>query len=172
MPWDTQVAGRYLTNLIYNMLIMHIHKILLCLLYDCFVVFSRLVINTVPPPPRSLARPLSTPVQPHSAYHCFLPSLSPAPLPTATAAGFSGARVSMNSPLVEEYDPMCPQLQRIPCPVARLLLLLESIFEKFCAIHKRPKKQDTQALTRWTLILRDYTYIRQLLYPASGSYLV
>ncbi|KAJ8340737.1 hypothetical protein SKAU_G00353700 [Synaphobranchus kaupii] len=40
--------------------------------------------------------------------------------------------------------------------------LVESIFVKLCEIHKSPKKQGTYALTRWTLILRDYSKIRQL----------
>ncbi|KAJ8332984.1 hypothetical protein SKAU_G00418800 [Synaphobranchus kaupii] len=40
--------------------------------------------------------------------------------------------------------------------------LVESIFVKLCDIHKSPKKQGNYALTRWTLILRDYSKIRQL----------
>ncbi|XP_047191158.1 uncharacterized protein LOC124850755 [Scophthalmus maximus] len=40
--------------------------------------------------------------------------------------------------------------------------LVESIFVKLCSIYKSPKKQGKCALTRWTLILRDYSKIRQL----------
>ncbi|RXN08810.1 hypothetical protein ROHU_011351 [Labeo rohita] len=40
--------------------------------------------------------------------------------------------------------------------------LVECIFVKLCDIHKSPKKQGKYALTRWTLILRDYSKIRQL----------
>ncbi|KAJ8349331.1 hypothetical protein SKAU_G00244610 [Synaphobranchus kaupii] len=40
--------------------------------------------------------------------------------------------------------------------------LVESIFVKLCDSHKSPKKQGNYALTRWTLILRDYSKIRQL----------
>ncbi|KAJ8370130.1 hypothetical protein SKAU_G00101580 [Synaphobranchus kaupii] len=40
--------------------------------------------------------------------------------------------------------------------------LVESIFVKLCDIHKSHKKQGNYALTRWTLILRDYSKIRQL----------
>lgn len=40
--------------------------------------------------------------------------------------------------------------------------LVECIFVKLCEIHKSPKKQGKYALTRWTLILRDYSKIRQL----------
>ncbi len=41
--------------------------------------------------------------------------------------------------------------------------LVECIFVKLCDIHKSPKKQGKYALTRWTLILRDYSKIRQLI---------
>ncbi|KAL1265146.1 hypothetical protein QQF64_003173 [Cirrhinus molitorella] len=55
------------------------------------------------------------------------------------------------------------RIDRIPCPVARLLPSgLAVIFVKLCNIHKTPKKQGKHALTRWTLILRDYSKIRQL----------
>ncbi|XP_034436951.1 uncharacterized protein LOC117759113 [Hippoglossus hippoglossus] len=40
--------------------------------------------------------------------------------------------------------------------------LIESIFVKLCNIYKSPKKQGNYALTRWTLILKDYSKIRQL----------
>ncbi|KAM4562525.1 uncharacterized protein PAE49_010963 [Odontesthes bonariensis] len=40
--------------------------------------------------------------------------------------------------------------------------LVESICVKLCNIHKSPKKQGTSSLTRWTLILTDYSKIRQL----------
>ncbi|KAL1246953.1 hypothetical protein QQF64_034540 [Cirrhinus molitorella] len=40
--------------------------------------------------------------------------------------------------------------------------LVECIIVKLCNIHKTPKKQGKYALTRWTLILRDYSKIRQL----------
>ncbi|XP_026179825.1 uncharacterized protein LOC113140248 [Mastacembelus armatus] len=40
--------------------------------------------------------------------------------------------------------------------------LVEFIFVKLCIIHKSPKKQGSYALTRWTLILQDYSKIRQL----------
>ncbi|KAJ8333560.1 hypothetical protein SKAU_G00415680 [Synaphobranchus kaupii] len=40
--------------------------------------------------------------------------------------------------------------------------LVDSIFVKLCDIHKSPKKQGNYALARWTLILRDYSKIRQL----------
>ncbi|KAJ8364297.1 hypothetical protein SKAU_G00131280 [Synaphobranchus kaupii] len=49
--------------------------------------------------------------------------------------------------------------------------LVESIFVKLCDIHKSPKKQGNYALTRWTLILRDYSKIRQLvLVPLASKY--
>ncbi|XP_073725207.1 uncharacterized protein [Misgurnus anguillicaudatus] len=40
--------------------------------------------------------------------------------------------------------------------------LVESIFVKLCDIHRSPKKIGNHAVTRWTLILRDYSKIRQL----------
>ena len=40
--------------------------------------------------------------------------------------------------------------------------LVESICVKLCNIHKSPKKQGSYSLTRWTLILTDYSKIRQL----------
>lgn len=40
--------------------------------------------------------------------------------------------------------------------------LVESIFVKLCDIHRTPKKLGNHAVTRWTLILRDYSKIRQL----------
>ncbi|KAM9495307.1 uncharacterized protein Hap1MRO34_017081 isoform 2-T2 [Clarias gariepinus] len=41
--------------------------------------------------------------------------------------------------------------------------LVEAIFVRLCGVHKSPKKQkNTCSLTRWTLILRDYKNIRQL----------
>lgn len=40
--------------------------------------------------------------------------------------------------------------------------LVESICVKLCNIHKSPKKQGPYSLTRWTLILTDYSKIRQL----------
>ncbi|CAL8240335.1 unnamed protein product [Merluccius merluccius] len=40
--------------------------------------------------------------------------------------------------------------------------LVESIFVKLCDIHRSPRKQANYALTRWTLILRDYSKVRQL----------
>ncbi|XP_059182350.1 uncharacterized protein LOC131961095 [Centropristis striata] len=40
--------------------------------------------------------------------------------------------------------------------------LVESICVKLCNIHKSPQKQGTYSLTRWTLILTDYSKIRQL----------
>ncbi|XP_051800340.1 uncharacterized protein LOC127532551 isoform X2 [Acanthochromis polyacanthus] len=40
--------------------------------------------------------------------------------------------------------------------------LVEAVFIKLCNNHKSPQKKDNYALTRWTLILRDYNKIRQL----------
>ncbi|XP_044073492.1 uncharacterized protein LOC122885854 [Siniperca chuatsi] len=40
--------------------------------------------------------------------------------------------------------------------------LVDSIFVKLCNIHKSPQKQGSYTLTRWTLILRDYSKIMQL----------
>lgn len=41
--------------------------------------------------------------------------------------------------------------------------LVELIFIRLCDIHRSPKKQRTQSLSRWDLILRDYRRIRQLI---------
>lgn len=41
--------------------------------------------------------------------------------------------------------------------------LMESIFVRLCQLHRAPKKKDGVTLTRWTLILRDYNAIRQLI---------
>ncbi|XP_053301817.1 uncharacterized protein LOC128460597 [Pleuronectes platessa] len=40
--------------------------------------------------------------------------------------------------------------------------LVESIFIKLCRLYKSPKKQGSQVLTRWTLIMNDYIKIREL----------
>ncbi|XP_060943163.1 uncharacterized protein LOC133020572 [Limanda limanda] len=40
--------------------------------------------------------------------------------------------------------------------------LIESIFIKLCSLYKSPKNQGSYSLTRWTLIINDYTKIRQL----------
>ncbi|XP_052466492.1 uncharacterized protein LOC128022731 [Carassius gibelio] len=41
--------------------------------------------------------------------------------------------------------------------------LVEMIFIRLCNIHRSPKKQRTECLSRWDLILRDYRKIRQLI---------
>ncbi|XP_049336892.1 histone deacetylase complex subunit SAP130-like [Astyanax mexicanus] len=41
--------------------------------------------------------------------------------------------------------------------------LLEAIFVKLCGIHRSPKKQGQVTLSRWALILKDYSKIRQLI---------
>ncbi|XP_052450243.1 uncharacterized protein LOC128011639 [Carassius gibelio] len=41
--------------------------------------------------------------------------------------------------------------------------LVEMIFIRLCNIHRSPKKQRTESLSRWDLILRDYRKIRQLI---------
>lgn len=41
--------------------------------------------------------------------------------------------------------------------------LVEMIFIRLCNIHRSPKKQQRESLSRWELILRDYRRIRQLI---------
>ncbi|XP_048048328.1 uncharacterized protein LOC125269464 [Megalobrama amblycephala] len=41
--------------------------------------------------------------------------------------------------------------------------LVEMIFIRLCNIHRSPKKQRKESLSRWELILRDYRRIRQLI---------
>ena len=41
--------------------------------------------------------------------------------------------------------------------------LIEAIFLRLCEIHKSPRKQGTQSLSRWYLMIQDYRRIRQLL---------
>ncbi|KAJ8397172.1 hypothetical protein AAFF_G00010260 [Aldrovandia affinis] len=38
--------------------------------------------------------------------------------------------------------------------------LVEAIIVRLCGIHKSPKKQGKDTLTRWTLILQDYHKIQ------------
>ncbi len=41
--------------------------------------------------------------------------------------------------------------------------LVEIIFIRLCNIHRSPKKQQTESLSRWNLILRDYRRIWELI---------